>query len=240
MLHDKIESVESKYPSLVLLPELNEDSSKLIWEGWVQPIRSIENLSAILDDIENDRAVIISDGGNITHDPNCPIEHSEHRLLAKITSPTRLFKIKVEDFCSDRLPFASVLEPEITEELRRHTWGRNGICGFEPWKYPWDANASSIVEFIDHCVIWLFKWNVFAQTSEWIGSETPHDEKFLLNTISPNQTCYCGSGKKYASCHRRVNLISLFGELWIFFELWLKKHNSNTKKFQIKLLKTRT
>lgn len=240
MIQEKIDSVQNNYPSLELLSELNGDKTTLLWEGWVQPIRSIEDLSAILDDIENDRAVIISNGGNITHDPNCLLEHSEHRLLNKLTNATRLFKISVEDFCSNCQPFARMLEPEITKELRRHTWGTNGICGFEPWNYPWDENTSSIVEFIDHCVIWLFKWNVFAQTSEWIGSETPHDAKFLLNTIRPNQTCHCGSGKKYINCHRRDNLISLYGDLWIFFELWLKKHNSNIQRFRINFSKRKT
>lgn len=232
MLQDKIKSVQNNYPSLELLSKLNGDDTTLLWEGWVQPIRSVENLSAILDDIENDRAVNISDSGKITHDTKCLIKHSEHRLASQLTSATRLFKISVEDFCSNRMPFARLLEPQITDELRRHTWGVNGICGFEPWKYPWDATTSSIVEFIDHCVIWLFKWNVFAQTDEWIGSETPHDEKFLLNAIHPNQTCYCGSGEKYDSCHRRANLISLYGYLWIFFEVWLQNHNSNIERFR--------
>lgn len=240
MLQDKIEPVQNNYPSLEFLSEVNGDNTTLLWEGWVQPIRSLENLSAILADIENDRAVIISNGGNITHDPNCVIEHSEHRLLAQLTSATRLFKISVEDFCSNQMPFARVLEPEITEGLRKHTWGANGICGFEPWKYPWDANTSSIVEFIDHCVIWLFKWNVFAQTTEWLGSETPHDAKFLLNAVRPKESCYCGSGKKYEGCHRRDNLFSVFGETWIFFELWLERHNSNIKRFWIKLPKRKS
>jgi hypothetical protein len=240
MLQDKIESVQNNYPSLELLSEVNGENTALLWEGWVQPMRSIENLSAILDDIENDRAVIISDGGKITHDPKCQIEHLEHRLLNKLTNATRLFKISVKDFCSSRQPFARVLEPEITEGLRKHTWDTNGICGFEPWKYPWDANTSSIVEFIDHCVIWLFKWNVFAQTSEWIGSETPHDAKFLLNTIRPNQTCYCGNGKRYSDCHRIVNGDFIFGNAWIFFEVWLQNHNSNIKRFRINFPKRKT
>lgn len=240
MLQDKIESVQNNYPSLELLSELNGGNTTLLWEGWVQPIRSVENLSAILDDIENNRAVIISDGGNITHDPNCLIEHSEHRLVAQLTSASRLFKIGIEDFCSNRMPFARVLDPEITGGLRKHTWGTNGICGFEPWTYPWDANTSSIVEFIDHCIIWLFKWNVFAQTSEWIGNETPHDEKFLLNAIRPNQSCYCGNGKKYENCHRIVNGFSLFDDAWIFFEVWLKNHNSNIKRFRINFPKRKT
>lgn len=235
MIQEKIDSVESKYPSLEFLSELSGDETTLTWEGWVQPIRSVENLSAILDDIDNDRAVIISDGGNIKHDPECPIEHSAHRLLNNLSNPTRLFKISVEDYCSNRQPSARVLEPEITKELRKHTWGNDGICGFEPWKYPWDKNTSPIVEFIDHCIIWLFKWNVFAQTTEWLGSETPHDEEFLLKTIRPNQTCYCGSGEKYTACHRRKNLTTVYGDLWIFFELWLKRHNANNKRFLIKL-----
>lgn len=237
MFQEKIDAVKSEYPTLEFLSESRGEKIALVWEGWVQPIRSVENLSAILDDIENNRAVSISDGGNITHDENCLIEHSEHPLLNKLTNPTRLFKIRVEDYCSNRQPSAFVLEPEITEGLRKHTWGTNGICGFEPWKYPWDKNTSSIVEFIDHSVIWLFKWNVFSQTNEWLGSETSHDEEFLLDTIRPNQTCYCGSGEKYAECHRRKNLISVYGDLWIFLEFWLEKHNSNTKRLMIKFPK---
>jgi hypothetical protein len=240
MRQAKIESVELKYPSLKLVSEPDDDSNKLVWEGWVQPIRSIENLSAILDDLENDRAVSISGDGEIMHDSRCSIEHSEHRLLSRFISPTRLYKVRVEDFGDNRLPITRVLEPQITEELRRHTWGVDEICGFAPWKYPWDPIKSSIVEFIDHMMIWLVKWNVFAQTSEWIGSETRHDKEFLIKTIRPNQTCYCGGGKMYEVCHRIIDGISLFGKVWILLEKWLVKHKSNINRFQINFPKIKS
>jgi len=227
----KVESVELKYPSLKLVSDLDDASKNLVWEGWVQPIRSIEHLSAILDDLENDRAVIISGDGEISHNPQCSIEHFEHRLLSQLTSPTRLFKIRVEDFGDNQLPVTRVLEPQITKELCRHTWGVDEICGFAPWEYPWDSNTSSIVEFIDHMMIWLIKWNVFAQTSEWIGSEKRHDKKFLIKTIRPTQPCYCGSGKLYELCHRIDDGFSLFGEIWILFESWLEKYKSKINRF---------
>lgn len=222
MSRAKVESVELKYPSLKFISE--PDSKKLVWEGWVQPIRSVESLSAILDDLENDRAVSISGDGEISHDPQCAIEHSEHRLFNRIVSPTRFFKIRVEDFGDNRLPLTRVLEPKITQDSRRHTWGTDEICGFAPWKYPWDPIKSSMVGFIDHMMIWLVKWNVFAETKEWIGSETSHDKNFLMKTIRPAEPCYCGSGRNYEICHRPDDGVSLFGELWFFFEIWLGKH----------------
>lgn len=227
----KVESVELKYPSLKLVSEPDDGTKSLVWEGWVQPIRSLENLSGILDDLENDRGVSISGGGEISHNPQCSIEHSEHRLFNRIMSPTRLFKIRVEDLGDNQLPVTHVLEPQITEESRRHTWGTNEICGFAPWQYPWDPIKSSMVEFLDHMMIWLVKWNVFAQTKEWIGSETQHDKNFLMKSIRPTQPCYCGNGKMYELCHRIVDGASLFGRIWILFEGWLSQHKLKLNRF---------
>lgn len=237
MRQEKLDSIRKSYPALELLSAAGELDSSLVWEGWLQPIQSCTDLSPILDDIENDRAVIISKDGEVLHDPQCQYAHSEHRLLSKLSSPNRLFKIRVEDFCSNQQPYARLLEPEVLTENRRHILGTNGICAFEPWTFPWDANSSSIVEFVDQCVLWLIKWSVFSQTNEWIGSETPHDAKFLFETILPNQNCHCGSGKRYGMCHRNINGTTLFGKSWVHVDRWLESHNSSIQRFQIRLPK---
>ena len=228
---DKIESMRRAYPSLRFISDEND---VLTWEGWVQPLLAINELDALLDDLEHDRDVIIDRGDacGIVHHTECKIEHGVHRLSHRITSPTRLFKIRIRDFQDGRLPRADVLEPKITENLRRHNWGSTGICAFAPWEYPWDLETSQIIEFVDHSLIWLLKWNVFAQTDKWLGRETSHDRRFLLNTIRPSQRCYCGLGKSYENCHRRLDGYELYRENWLFVEAWLERHNRDLKHLE--------
>jgi hypothetical protein len=221
------------YPSLRIIS--SEDTASLVWKGWLQPIRSTDELDALLDDLDNDRPVEIVRGElyELRHDRECRIVHAEHRLTSKIKEPIRLFRVLVEDFGDKRVPQARVLEPPIPADERRHNIGPDGICGFAPWKYPWNPDGSPIVGFVDHSLLWLFKQTVYSQSKHWLGSETPHTTEFLLKTIKPTEPCYCGSGKNYADCHRVMNRRELYGTAWIFFEPWLSAYNSNLDRFEM-------
>ncbi len=230
---EKIESMRRAYPSLCVVR--SEDIGSLIWEGWLQAIRSADELDALLDDLDNDRPVDIVRGElyELRHDRECQIIHAEHRLKSKIKEPIRLFRVRVEDFGDMRVPQARVLEPPIPTDERRHNIGPDGICGFAPWKHPWNPDVSQIVDCVDHSLIWLFKQTVYSQSKHWLGSETPHSTEFLIKTIKPTEPCYCGSGKNYADCHRAPNRNELYGDARGFFEAWLSAYKSDLSRFEL-------
>ncbi len=231
---EKIESMRRAYPSLRVVS--SEDIGSLIWEGWLQALRSTDELDALLDDLDNDRPVDIERGDlyELRHDRECQIVHAEHRLKSKINEPIRLFRVRVEDFGDSRVPQARVLEPPIPKNERRHNIGADGICGFAPWEHPWNPDVSQIVDFVDHSLlIWLFKQTVYSQSKHWLGSETPHSTEFLLKTIKPTEPCYCGSGKNYADCHRAANRNALYGDARGFFEAWLSAYKSDLCRFEL-------
>ncbi len=223
--------MEGAYPSLELVSADTDDT--LIWKGELQPIRSTDELDSLLDDLEHDRDVDIIRGRDcqLAHNLECPEEHGKHRLTEQIVEPIRLFTVRIEDFGDGRMPDASVIEPFIPIEERRHHRGQDGICSFAPFEHPWAKN-DSMVEFTDQVLIWLLKQTVYSQTKEWLGRETRHDTPYLFNTIKAYDQCCCGSGKYYADCHRIVHGNELFGEGWLFFEVWWVKWARNLHRFE--------
>jgi hypothetical protein len=236
---EKIESMRWAYPSLRVVS--SEDIGSLIWEGWLQPIRSTDELDALLDDLDNDRPVDIVRGElcELRHDRECQVIHAEHRLTSEIKEPIRLFRLRVEDFGDKRVPQARVLEPPIPKDERRHNIGPDGICASAPWEHPWNPDVSQMVDFVDHSLIWLFKQTVYSQSKHWLGTEMPHSADFLIKTIKPTEQCYCGSGKNYADCHRVVNVRELYGNAWMFFEPWLSPYTSNLDRFELSSIRLR-
>jgi hypothetical protein len=230
---EKIQSLRQAYPSLHLVS--SEDVGSLIWEGWLQAIRSTDELDALLYDLDNDRHIDIVRGElyELRHDRECQVVHGEHRLRSEIKEPIRLFRLRVEDFGDKRLPQAHILEPSIPRDERRHNFGPDGICGFAPWEHPWNPDISAIVDFVDHSLIWLFKQTVYSQSKHWLGSEIPHSTEFLLKTIKPTEPCYCGSGRNYADCHRTLNRNELYGDARMFFEAWLSAYKSDLSRFEM-------
>lgn len=229
---EKIEAMRRAYPSLGLCDPPEE--GQLIWEGTLCPLRSVDELDAILDDLEHDRDIEIIAGefSQIVHHSQCRADHVPHRLSPLITQPIQEFKIRIVDFGTDRLPEAKVLDTRIPSTKWQHLRGDSGICAYAPWTYPWRAGSSSIVEFVDHSLIWLFKQIVYLQASVWIGSETPHRAEYLLKTIGPTDKCACGSGENYEDCCRLRHGYQVYGEAWVFFEVWMATHKADRRRFE--------
>jgi len=231
-LNEKIDEMRRAYPSLRFLEAANQDG--LTWEGPLCPIRSVSDLNALLDDLENDTPVEITVGefAEIVHHPDCVVPHNDHRLTSQVEHPVREFVVRIVDFGNDRQPEASVLDSPIPSERWKHRWGDEGVCAYAPWEHPWSAADSSIVDFVDHVLIWLFKQNIYAQTEVWIGKETPHTTEFLFNTIKPVDRCYCGLDKIYENCHRIVHGYELHGDNWLIFEAWLSVQRSKPHRYE--------
>lgn len=214
------------YPSL--LPTEHDEGARLTWEGMLCPLRSVAELDAILEDLENDRRVEIIGGefAEIVHASNCQVSHGQHHLAPLLTEIVQNFRIRIVDFGTDQQPQAIVVESPLPVTKWRHRIGDDGICVYAPWEYPWQGESSSIVEFVDHSLIFLFKQVVYLQTGVWLGRETPHDLEFLLTTISPTDRCSCGSVQTYEECCRPRHFINAA------LESWLRSYRLDGRRFE--------
>lgn len=221
----RIKDMQTAYPALQVVSDGTERST--VWEGWLQPMSSTAELPLILDDLDHNRPVDIVRGERygIAHAQNCSAPHGECEFAKNLTTATKLYKVRIEDFGDERHPSSRILEPFIPPSERRHHRGSDGICAYAPWEHPWLKDESSIVDFTDQTLIWLLKQSIFSESGRWLGRETRHDSRFLLQALSYDDTCHCGSGKTYLTCHRA------FDVFWSEFESWRRRHNSRIERF---------
>lgn len=176
--------------------------AEAVWQGWMQPIRSSEDLEYMLADLAQNRSVRILSGGEVIHHPNCHRKHQELSLIKRLKKPDRAFKIKITYGSGRRHPQGFVLDPVIPPEERKHLFADGAICAYPPWHGVWDWQRNTVADFADQVAVWLVKWNVWQQTGVWLGEEMRHDKGFLLFNIKPNEQCWCGSGERYGKCHQ--------------------------------------
>lgn len=206
-----ISAMAERYPSLESRLEEREGISVAIWEGWLQPIRTLAGLNSIVCDLDADSPVMIDhDSGTIGHDLNCEQKHLSHPILKTIKRPDRRFLIRIEFFDGPAHPKAYLLDPVVTPATRYHIFGTNRICAYAPQTDVWRAEDHNVADFTDHVLVWLFKWNTWVETGHWLGSEENHEPLYLLSTIRPEMQCWCGSGQPYGECckprdHLKIN-----------------------------------
>lgn len=202
------------------------------WTGWIQPIRSQKEIAFIVWDLYKNRRVLISVDGEVSHCPKC----NAHDIWDHFSSPffrkplrniNRDFRVSMQYDGTARHPRAYLLEPKITEFTSKHAFYPNGICAYAPWESPWHYKSDSVVDFADHVMIWLIKWNMWIQTKVWLGSEMQHDSLFKFAQIHGTMQCWCGSSRSYSKCHQQKDWIDIC-------EKRLKKSTVRFKKKQIR------
>jgi hypothetical protein len=119
-----------------------------------------------------------------------------------ITDPCMPFKLEVKYGGDSAHPQAFILEPPLPRSKWKHLFGDGAICPYPPWERVWSWTHHSVVDFMDHVLIWLIKSIVWLQARVWIGKERRHETEYLLATIEPRAQCWCGSGKQYQDCHQ--------------------------------------
>lgn len=183
-----------------------------IWKGAVQPIRSLLNLEPLLDDLFHDRPIEVLPGGTVQHLANCRATHKDHDWMEEITNPCVTYKLEVRYRGGPPHPRAYVLDPPLLKS-KKHMLGDGAICAYAPWEKAWSWQQDTVVDFIDHVLIWLVKTTVWLQAGVWLGEERRHDTAYLLNTIRPDAQCWCSSGAQYQNCHRSKDRLELFADL---------------------------
>ena len=176
-----------------------------VWKGWLQPIRTRENLEWILADIAQHRTVRILQNGEVVHDPSCSRKHPDVLGTKKLKKPDQAFKIKIVYSGGKDHPQAYVTDPVIPAEKRKHMFADGAVCAYPPWQNVWDWQKHTVSDFADQTAIWLVKWNVWRETRIWLGGEMQHNKVFLYLTLRPSDQCWCTSGEQYGTCHRMLD-----------------------------------
>jgi hypothetical protein len=180
-----------------------------VWKGWVQPVRELENVELLLSDLSNNHPVRILPGGEVIHKPGCRQKHELLPWLKKLKKPDASYRLKVIYGGGPRHPRAFIIDPVTDRRTTKHTFTNGAICCYPPWENAWNWQDNTVADFMHYVVIWLIKHTVWQQVGLWLGDEMPHDTAFLFHSISPYQSCWCGSGETYGSCHRRSDKLSL-------------------------------
>lgn len=201
-LDASIEWMQAYYPAFHLSVVETEAGREAIWTGRVQPIRTIDWLEELLDDIHHERPFYILPGGEVLHHPACVTSHTHHGWAEKLPKPYAIYELEVRYGGSRRHPKAYVRDPILPEKKRNHMFGDGSLCPYSPWQQIWRWEDHTVVDYMAHVLGWLIKWTVWDQASIWIGTEVSHDPRFLLRIIGRNESCWCGSEKKYKKCHR--------------------------------------
>jgi hypothetical protein len=234
-LDSSIEEMRSFYPQFSLSGLPIGTGALAVWKGVVQPIQSRSGLEYLLDDLARDRSVQVFPGGAVAHSDECGASHVEHQWMEEITNPYVSFRLKVQYGGGVRHPRAYVLQPNFPNLESRHQLGDGALCAYAPWEKVWLWDKHTVVDFMDHVVIWLIKSIVWVQAHIWIGSERSHDADYLLATIEPKAPCWCGSGKQYGDCHRLRNQMALF-----YHETAILKELDKRNPFSIRPLSKRS
>lgn len=198
-LDASIEAMRQFYPQFSLSGSPIGTGDCAVWKGWVQPIQEDLHLEALLDDLFYDRPVEVFRGGEVRHAAKCKARHRDHDWMEDVCDPFIRYKLEVRYSGTQRHPRAFVREPILLSP--RHMWGDDAICGYAAWENIWSWDKHTVVDFMDHALVWLVKTTVWTQAKVWIGSERPHDLRFLLASIRLNEQCRCGSGEPYGTCH---------------------------------------
>lgn len=202
-LEASIEAMREYFPEFSLSGSPIGTGPVAVWKGRVRPLRSIEHLEEILDDLYHGRPVMMRACGVIAHRPDCTVEHCRHDWMGRVLDPFVEYKLEVQYAGGEAHPTAFVRDPVVPLFKReKHHYGDGSLCAYPAWLDVWRWDRDTVVGFMTHAVEWLVKWTVWEQARVWLGSEKDHDRGLLLREIRSDQQCHCRSGKMYGLCHR--------------------------------------
>lgn len=214
-LDASIIAMANRYPTLTLISDGSDASSVAAWEGWLQPISSLRDFDLIINDLHYNRPILLTEDGEIRHNPQCKEPHDKPSIRKYLKRPNRNFKLRIEYAGGSRHPRAFMLDPVLVRRPGDHTFGDGASCAYPAWEDVWEWQRDTVADFIDHILVWLVKWNVFDATGGaiWLGPQKDHDPILLAATINPDAQCWCGHGKNYNICHRRADLLRAESEI---------------------------
>ncbi len=171
------------------------------WSGSIAPLRSLERLGELLDDIHHHRPIYTAANAELRDLSSCKAEHCRHAWMEKVRPDEllRSFNILIGYSGTHEDPRCWV--EGIDSKNGRHMWSDGSICPFMSSTAAWDWMRNTVADFVGHVSIWLLSWMIFQQTNVWIVGEHGNTPGYHVSNITPNQLCWCRSGRKYRKCH---------------------------------------
>lgn len=171
------------------------------WFGTIAPLKTVDHLNELLDDIHHHRPVYTAAHAELRHLMSCTAEHCHHIWMDKVRSNDLLRSFDVRIGYSGTREDPRCWVTGITLQNGRHMWVDGSICPFKSSSRAWDWMSDTVADFMGHVSIFLVSWMVFHQTTVWIAGECGNNPGYHLNNIKPSQLCWCRSGRKYSKCH---------------------------------------
>lgn len=178
-----------------------------IWTGELSPLRSLDHLDDLLDDIHHNRDLCTAWRGELRHLPGCRASHDRHDWMDRIRAEELLRPFSISIYYAGGAEDPRCRVAGVTRTNGRHVWDDDSICPFLSSKAAWDWTRETVADFVGHVSIWLVTWMVFQQTNVWIVGEHYSTPGYHLSAIRPNDHCWCRSGKKYRKCHLQKDQI---------------------------------
>jgi SEC-C motif-containing protein len=177
------------------------------WSGPLTPVRSVERLPDLLDDIHHHNPIYTAPGAELRHLASCQASHCKHEWMDKVRPEelVRTFDATIYYSGGHDDPRCRIKGIDLTNG--RHMWTDGSICPFMSSSAAWDWVTDTVADFTGHVSIWLVSWIVFQHTGVWIVGEHGNTPDYHLGNIKPNNQCWCRSGKKYRRCHMQQDQI---------------------------------
>lgn len=172
------------------------------WVGLVQPIQTTSGLFELLDDLDQDRGVLIV-GTEVRHNPKCDCAHRHESWMDKVQNVTTSFQLEISYGGGEAFPRAWVTNPVIPLEKRMHMWADGSICAFLPSRDVWKWSRDTVADLMPDWLVWLVKWMVYNESGVWIGAQHQFSPYYHLQILKGKDLCWCGSGQQYRHCHKK-------------------------------------
>ena len=202
-------AVAQRYPQFEIIEPPSGSNVIQAWAGIIVPFESDQELGAIFEDLEEERAIFIKVGGVLTHDPACRCSHGRPRYMDRVQPAHASFKLNVFAFPEKQHPRAYSVGPRISRDkypMHPHLQADSAACPYLPSDNVWRWGSNTVADFLDFGAIWLAKHVLWEQTGAcrgggiWIGPSSRHSPRELLMRVGRNEECPCASGKKYKRC----------------------------------------
>lgn len=72
-------------------------------------------------------------------------------------------------------PRAWVISPELADDAP-HIYSNEKLCLYHPFEWDWHGNCILALTIFPWVANWLFYYEIWLDTGEWLGPEAPHDE----------------------------------------------------------------
>jgi hypothetical protein len=195
-------------PDLVYRPDALTEGGW--WTGELRPLRSVENLLELLDDIHHHHPIYTAWRGELRHVAKCKYDHHRHDWMGRVRAEEVLRPFLMRVYYGGGHGHPRCWVDGVNAQNAQHLWDDGSLCPFMASEDAWVWTHHTVADFIGHLSVWLVSWMLWQQAGIWLVGEHASTPGYHLDKIRPNEQCWCRSGKKYRKCHMQTDQITFF------------------------------